>query len=191
VVDVAKSAGGYVPDMNEKSLFYAVSGRVCGEDEDATLCIVATSEKEAQEIFEKRMCEEESTEDLEAAFREHGTCVVIQSTVVSRTPFVGATLITAADVSHIQRFVGDVTEVGHRAKLLAIFASREGVFLDLSPVPDEYTGKYRVELTDGITDSMIEDIIFDSEQEGIEFIDECLALHARRQGEAAVEGVRP
>jgi hypothetical protein len=190
-VDVAKSAGGYVPNLNEKSLFYAVSGRVCGADEDSTLCIVATSEEEAKEIFMKSMCEEESAEDLEAAFSEHGTCVFIESIVASRTPFVGEALITAADVSHIQGFVGDVTEAGHRAKLLAIFASREGVLIDLSPVPDEETGKFRVSLTDDIEGTGIDDILFDSEQEGIEFIDECLALQEKRQGEGAEKGVCP
>lgn len=83
-------AGG--ADAQQKEMFWAVSGRIPGDDEDSTYVVQARNSDEAQESFEACIWANElgTTEGLEKAkdsvHRLHGQTVFINSVLSSESP---------------------------------------------------------------------------------------------------------
>lgn len=68
--------------------YWAITGRIPGDDESTTLPLTARSKLDAIQAFEDEMWADELDADAqrESLLKEHGTCVFIDSIVASSTP---------------------------------------------------------------------------------------------------------
>lgn len=74
-------------DLNGRNLkWYAVTGRIPGDDEDTSLIFHVESREAALEAFANAMWADEKEDDREAVIREHGQPVFWNSIAVSDSP---------------------------------------------------------------------------------------------------------
>lgn len=66
--------------------YYAVAGRIPGDDEDSVYFFNAATAAEAQAAFEEAIWEGESESDREGVEAEHGVTVFINAVLVSSAP---------------------------------------------------------------------------------------------------------